>query len=168
MWSVKYFGKGGVGRQGDIDIADTVSISPDPSRGNSAARISPKEFISPKAKMTRLFTALAVVCTATAQTLAGIDVSSYQGGVDWKSVAASGQQFAFTKATEGVTYTDDQLAANWAGINAAGMTRGAYHFGHPSIDAVAQANYFVNAVNAGELAYYCTTHHIYMQCAKEG
>jgi GH25 family lysozyme M1 (1,4-beta-N-acetylmuramidase) len=24
----------------------------------------------------------------------------------------------------------------------------AYHFGHPSIDAVAQANYFVNAVNA--------------------
>ena len=27
----------------------------------------------------------------------------------------------------------------------------AYHFGHPSIDAVAQANYFINAVNAGKL-----------------
>ncbi len=30
----------------------------------------------------------------------------------------------------------------------AGLIRGAYHFGHPSIDAVAQARYFVDAVNA--------------------
>ena len=33
-------------------------------------------------------------------------------------------QFAFIKATEGTTYTDSQLAANWAGANAAGLTRG--------------------------------------------
>ena len=78
----------------------------------------------------------------------GPDVSSYQGSVAWSSVAASGASFAFTKATEGLTITDSQFAANWAGIAAAGLPRGAYHFGHPCNQGAQEATYFVNAVQA--------------------
>ena len=78
----------------------------------------------------------------------GPDVSSYQGSVAWSSVAASGASFAFAKATEGLTITDSQFAANWAGIAAAGLPRGAYHFGHPCNQGAQEASFFVNAVQA--------------------
>jgi GH25 family lysozyme M1 (1,4-beta-N-acetylmuramidase) len=76
----------------------------------------------------------------------GIDVASYQGYPNWTSVKSSGKTFAFTKATEGTGYTNPYFATNWARIKAAGLIRGAYHFGHPSIDPVTQANFFCNVV----------------------
>ena len=82
--------------------------------------------------------------------LYGIDVSSYQGTVNWTSVKNSGKTFAFAKATEGTTYKDPTFAANWAGMKNAGITPGAYHYGHPNTDAVAQAKYFVNTVKAAQ------------------
>ena len=85
--------------------------------------------------------------------LNGIDVSSYQGTVNWSSVKSAGNSFGFCKATEGTTYTDAYLSKNWAGMKSAGLVRGAYHYGHPSISATAQAQYFVTAVkNAGGFA----------------
>ena len=85
--------------------------------------------------------------------LHGIDVSNYQGNVNWTSVKNAGNSFAFCKATEGTTFTDAYLKQNWAGIHTAGMVRGAYHFGHPGTSATTQAQYFVNAVrNAGGFA----------------
>lgn len=80
--------------------------------------------------------------------LHGIDVSNYQGSVNWSSVKSAGNSFAFCKATEGTTFTDAYLKANWAGMKSAGLVRGAYHYGHPSTSATAQAQYFVNAVKA--------------------
>ena len=41
--------------------------------------------------------------------LTGIDVSNYNGTVDWKKVKESGVAFAFVKATEGITYVDPRL-----------------------------------------------------------
>ena len=67
---------------------------------------------------------------------------------DWAAVAASGVVFVSIKATEGVDYTDPFLAANWAGAREHGIVRTAYHFAHPSVDALAQANHFVDAVGA--------------------
>ena len=64
----------------------------------------------------------------------GIDVSHYQGDVDWAAVRAAGYTFAFTKATEGTDEVDPMFAANWAGIDSAGMTRGAYHFFDPDAE----------------------------------
>jgi lysozyme len=66
--------------------------------------------------------------------------------VNWTRVRDSGRVFAIAKATEGTTYTDPSFAANWAGMRAAGLIRGAYHFGHPGSDAVTQADRFVNVV----------------------
>ncbi|HSS48571.1 MAG TPA: glycoside hydrolase family 25 protein [Thermoanaerobaculia bacterium] len=76
----------------------------------------------------------------------GIDVSHYQGTVDWQQVRAAGVQFAFAKATEGVTLTDPEFATNWAGMKAAGLLRGAYHFFEPTDDAGQQAAFFLSTV----------------------
>ena len=80
--------------------------------------------------------------------LHGIDVSNYQGTVNWTSVKNAGNSFAIAKATEGTTYSDPYFKANWANMKAAGLVRGAYHYGHPGTSATAQAQYFVNAVKA--------------------
>jgi GH25 family lysozyme M1 (1,4-beta-N-acetylmuramidase) len=76
----------------------------------------------------------------------GIDVSHYQGTVNWSSVRTDGVTFAITKATEGTSYLDPTLSTNIAGMKRAGIIPGAYHFAHPNLDATAQANYFTNAV----------------------
>jgi lysozyme len=60
----------------------------------------------------------------------GIDVSKYQGDIDWQSVRASGIEFAYIKATEGADRTDVKFAQNWTGAQAAGLKRGAYHFAY--------------------------------------
>ncbi|MCW5953083.1 MAG: lysozyme, partial [Propionibacteriaceae bacterium] len=58
----------------------------------------------------------------------GVDVSRYQGEIDWPVLAAQGIEFAFIKATEGSSYVDPRFAANLEGASAAGLRAGAYHF----------------------------------------
>ncbi len=58
----------------------------------------------------------------------GIDVSKYQGDIDWGRVADSGVKFVWIKATEGGDHLDEKFAANWQAAKAAGIPRGAYHF----------------------------------------
>ncbi len=58
----------------------------------------------------------------------GVDVSKYQGAIDWQAVKDSGVSFAFIKATEGSDRTDSKFQYNWAAAKAAGVPRGAYHF----------------------------------------
>lgn len=84
----------------------------------------------------------------------GIDVSHYNGVVDWKKVADSGIAFAYVKATEGTQTKDPQFSANYAGVKDNGLLRGAYHFFHPSLDAKAQSANFLQLVSilgAGDL-----------------
>ena len=78
--------------------------------------------------------------------------------INWNAVRSSGIKFVSIKASEGVTYTDPDFYANWIGAHAAGLTRTAYHFAHPSISAIDQANYFVAAVtSAGGYAHNTST-----------
>ncbi|WP_404591297.1 MULTISPECIES: GH25 family lysozyme [unclassified Paenibacillus] len=58
----------------------------------------------------------------------GIDVSHYNGNIDWQQVAAAGKTFAFIKATEGTAYQDNQFLANVQGARDANILVGAYHF----------------------------------------
>lgn len=79
----------------------------------------------------------------------GIDVSSYQGSIDWPTVKKAGISFASIKATEGTNITDNMFATNYADAKRAGILRGAYHFARPSEGpAVDQANHFLDVVNA--------------------
>ncbi|HEY5241913.1 MAG TPA: GH25 family lysozyme, partial [Polyangiaceae bacterium] len=83
-----------------------------------------------------------------------MDVSHFQQNTAWPAVAGSGRAFAFIKFSEGVSYTSASFAADWAGAKTAGILRGAYHYFHPDVDAVAQANFFLAHVahfGAGEL-----------------
>lgn len=80
----------------------------------------------------------------------GIDVSSYQGVIDWDSVAAAGYDFAIIKATEDDGYENPYFLESWVNAKHVGLIRGAYHFARPSLlDAAAEANYFLAIV--GEL-----------------
>jgi len=83
----------------------------------------------------------------------GIDVSAYQGKINWQLVAGHRVQFAFIKATEGITLRDSRFRANWRGAGRAGVYRGAYHFFQPNYDGAAQANLFTRTVplQAGDL-----------------
>ncbi|MBD0318853.1 MAG: glycoside hydrolase family 25 protein [Gemmatimonadetes bacterium] len=79
----------------------------------------------------------------------GIDVSHWQGTIDWPAVRASGVDFAFIKATEGETYADPQFARNWAAAAQAGVMRGAYHYFRPGTDPVKQAENFLRVTRTG-------------------
>jgi GH25 family lysozyme M1 (1,4-beta-N-acetylmuramidase) len=76
----------------------------------------------------------------------GIDVSSYQPDTDWNQVHQSGREFAWVKATEGTGYTNPYFAHDWAAIKAAGMLRSAYQYFRPSVDPIAQAEFFVQVM----------------------
>jgi lysozyme len=75
----------------------------------------------------------------------GIDVSYYQGTIDWSQVAAAGINFAVARVSDG-SFQDPQFAANWAGMKANGIIRGAYHYFRASQDGVAQADAFLSVV----------------------
>ncbi|MSP61561.1 MAG: hypothetical protein EXR72_14725 [Myxococcales bacterium] len=73
----------------------------------------------------------------------GIDVSHWDGTIDWALVKGDNVEFAFMKATEGNTFVDSQYATNWGKSAGAGVIRSAYHFFRPAIDPIAQANHFI-------------------------
>jgi GH25 family lysozyme M1 (1,4-beta-N-acetylmuramidase) len=76
--------------------------------------------------------------------LPGIDVSSYQGDIDWASVAPS-VDFVYAKATEGTYYTNPDFDNQYEGPYDYGVIRGAYHFGIPdNSSGAAQADYFAD------------------------
>jgi lysozyme len=84
-------------------------------------------------------------CAAGATTK-GVDISHYQPNTNWATYAGTGRDFAFVKATEGTSYKDPDFNANWAGMKANNIVRGAYHFFHPSDDPIAQADFFTSTV----------------------
>ncbi len=75
--------------------------------------------------------------------LKGIDVSEYQGDINWKAVADSGVVYCFVKATEGVESRDPMFARNWASMRTVGIIRSAYHFFIAKKDPKVQANNFL-------------------------
>ncbi len=102
-----------------------------------------------------LLTGLSVGLIASAQAqpastqnyLQGIDVSHYQGLVNWRQVKEAGYSFAIAKATGGTRFVDSQFHNNWQGMREAGLVRGAYHFFHADEDPIAQAEHFIQTVS---------------------
>lgn len=80
--------------------------------------------------------------------LYGIDVSNWQGPVDWDEHAGSGVAFGFAKATEGVDWTDKWFPRNWRCMRESWMVCGAYHFARPKGDPVEQARHFLHTIRA--------------------
>ena len=83
----------------------------------------------------------------------GIDVSHWQGAIDWPAVRKAGKRFAFIKATESTSFVDPDFKTNWRGAKDAGLLRGAYHFFRPLANPRAQARHFLENLDmeAGDL-----------------
>ena len=79
-------------------------------------------------------------------TVKGLDVSRYQGVVDWDQVATQDQHFAFIKATEGREHRDVAFLANWTGASRAGLRRGAYHYLLPHASVEEQLSNYIDLV----------------------
>jgi lysozyme len=86
------------------------------------------------------------VASAQRYAVHGIDVSRWQGNIDWRAVRAAGTRFAFIKATEGGDHFDPRFRENWAGARAAGIPTGAYHFVYWCRPAHEQAQWFVQHI----------------------
>jgi lysozyme len=78
----------------------------------------------------------------------GIDVSHYQGTIDWARVRADGVDFAYVKATEGGDFTDPAFTILSEGARRAGVRVGAYHYFTFCTGGAAQARQFL-AVTGG-------------------
>lgn len=85
-------------------------------------------------------------------TVHGIDVSYYQGKIDWNKVKEMEDDdvkitFAFIKATEGLLSVDPYFQRNWREAPKAGIKVGAYHFFRPKRSGLWQANFFLQTAN---------------------
>jgi lysozyme len=81
----------------------------------------------------------ATVC-GSGPTVKGIDVSYYQGTVDWAAVAGDGVKYAFIRVSDGTGTIDTQFSAYWAASRTNGIIHSAYQFFRPNEDAIAQAD----------------------------
>lgn len=80
--------------------------------------------------------------------LKGIDISSYQGDVDFAKMRASGAvSFVYAKATEGTAFADDHFQRYHDECKAAGIPFGAYHFLRFDQDPAFQAAWFAAQIN---------------------
>ena len=76
----------------------------------------------------------------------GIDISKYQGDIDWERVREAGIRFAWLKVSEGGDHVDQSFYDNWEAAARAGVPRGAYHFMYWCRTASEQAVWFTQAV----------------------
>ena len=75
-------------------------------------------------------------------TMNGIDVASYQTGIDFHRVPCD---FAIVKATEGTNYVNPACNAQYASAKGAGKLLGLYHYATGG-NAAAEANYFIDNI----------------------
>jgi lysozyme len=83
------------------------------------------------------------VARAHTMPVQGIDVSAWQGDIDWRKARAAGIAFAYIKATEGGDHVDPNFLDNWYAAKEAGVARGAYHFVYWCRSAEEQALWFL-------------------------
>lgn len=80
----------------------------------------------------------------------GIDVSEFQGEVDWEEVEILDEkypvQFVFIRATAGNDRVDRQFKRNWEGAKENKIMRGAYHYYRPNENSIEQADLFIKTV----------------------
>ncbi len=91
------------------------------------------------------------VCMPSGYQVHGIDISHYQGKIDWKKLAKYQSPdypllFVFIKATEGGSLCDKAFQKNFKSARQHGFIRGAYHYFNPETSAAKQAKLFIHWV----------------------
>lgn len=89
----------------------------------------------------------------------GIDVSHWQGNINWTKVKAAGIKFTIIKAggSDAGFYTDSRWEANYKGAKASGIAVGAYYFAGPKCVTAeagkADAKRFIKLIKGKKLEY---------------
>lgn len=98
------------------------------------------------------------VCIPSGYEVHGLDISHYQGEIDWKEFSENASpyfplRFVFIKATEGGDLCDDKFTANFDSARQNGLIRGAYHFFNPETSGLRQAEFYIRTVrlDSGDL-----------------
>ncbi len=87
--------------------------------------------------------------TVYGDVIQGIDVSKWNGDIDWKAVRKSGKaSYAMIRASYGSEDTDPKLAQNVKGCEENGIPYGFYHYiyAHSVTEAKREAAYFLNVI----------------------
>lgn len=80
----------------------------------------------------------------------GVDVSHYQGNIDWQVLSGEDIRFAYIKATEGSSHTDEKFLYNYAEARKTELKIGAYHFFSFDSPGSSQAEHFIRTVEPFE------------------
>ena len=94
--------------------------------------------IKKKIKLTPIF--------ASRFKVTGVDVSHYQGTIDWEKLAGQNLDFAFIKATEGSSHVDECFYDNWQKAGKTDLCIGAYHFFSFDSAGETQAQLYIDTV----------------------
>ena len=90
------------------------------------------------------------VLKANINKVVGIDVSHFQGKIDWKKVEFVNDkypiEFVFIRATQGNDASDTQFETNWKASKLNNLIRGAYHYYRPNENSIEQAENFIKTV----------------------
>lgn len=78
----------------------------------------------------------------------GVDVSAYQGEIDWEVLSKQKIDFAYIKATEGSSHVDACFSYNWENASGTNLRIGAYHFFSFESSGENQAKLFCSTVYA--------------------
>ena len=88
---------------------------------------------------------------ASKYSVKGLDVSHYQGEIDWNKVRETKEYaFAYIKATEGHDFVDDKFQTNWEGAKKNSLSVGAYHFFSMRSSGHDQAQEYIRTVPRNE------------------
>jgi len=84
--------------------------------------------------------------------ITGMDVSAWQGSVNWAKAARNGVRFTYIKVSQRL-YADKLFPQNWPAAKAAGLLRGGYHYLVWDRDPLEQAETFYSLLkdDPGEL-----------------
>ncbi len=125
------------------DVSADRMFEPDPMPAGSKAR--PDVPMTGVAKPRKFG---GVAGSGSGNHLHGIDVSHYQGVINWGEVAKDkGAGFVYVKATEGKEYVDDKYQVNFTEARRHGLKTGSYHFFRPAVDAETQCRNFMKVIN---------------------
>lgn len=80
--------------------------------------------------------------------ICGVDVSHYQGDIDWGKMADEKIDFAYIKATEGSSHVDEKFHINWKNIAQTDLYYGAYHFFSFDSAGETQAKNYISTVGS--------------------
>lgn len=81
----------------------------------------------------------------------GVDVSNYQGLIDWDKLEEQNVAFAFIKATEGSGHIDESARRNLERASKTNIKKSAYHFFSFDSSGETQAENYISVVGADEI-----------------